>query len=326
LEVLLRASNLTVDYTMGDIRKRAVDGVFLDIFSAGYKLGVVGESGSGKTTLGMSMMGLIEPPGEIVQGRLEYLNRNLFDMAPDDLRKYRGKEVSMVFQSAMNALNPVKKAADHITELIAERTEASKSEARDKALKLLSEVGIEAEHSDDFPHELSGGMKQRVMIAMALALSPKLLIADEPTSALDVVVQKQILHLLKKEISKLDLSLVFITHDIPLLSGLVDDVAVMFAGDIVEKGPTHKVFNEHLHPYTEELLSSLLTIDSDFNGSRVSSKAIRFSQSVATTGCKYRFRCKYAFDRCEVERPVLKDAGNGVYVPCHKYDQIRASS
>jgi len=323
VEPLLRASDLVVEYTVGGSTKRALQGTSLKVYPSGYKLGVVGESGSGKTTLGLSMMNLIEPPGRIVGGRLEYGKRDVLSMPHEEMRKYRWKEVAMVFQSAMNAFSPVMKTSDHITEMISERTGESKSKARDDALRWLSEVGIEPDQADGFPHELSGGMKQRAMIAMALALSPKLLIADEPTSALDVVVQKQILFLLNREVSRMGLSLVFITHDLPLLWGLVDEVAVMFAGEVVEKGPVSRVLREPRHPYTEQLVSSLLTLDTNARVSDI--KTVDFGQRVAEEGCPFRFRCKYAFERCKHERPILKERDGDRHVACHKYDTLTAS-
>ena len=320
-EPLLRASDVAVEYTAGGRTTRALQGVSLDIMPFGYKLGVVGESGSGKTTLGLAMMNLIERPGRVVRGKMEYAGKNLFEMSPEEARKFRWKEAAMVFQSAMNAFSPVMRTSDHIVEVITERTDTPKSEAREKALSLLSELGIPEEHADDFPHELSGGMKQRAMIAMALSLSPKLLIADEPTSALDVVVQKQILMLLKREVSRLGLSMVFITHDLPLLWGLVDEVAVMFAGEVVERGPVSRILREPSHPYTEQLVSSLLTLDSDVKISE--SRAYDFSP-VAEQGCRYRLRCKYAFERCAHESPMLKKHDD-VYVACHRYDRSASS-
>lgn len=323
METLIHASDLVVEYAIAGRIIRALQGVSIDVYPAGYKLGVVGESGSGKTTLGLSMMNLIEPPGRIVSGRLEFGGRSLLEMSPEDARRFRWREVAMVFQSAMNAFSPVKRTSDHIVEVISARTEGSKAEAREKALGLLSEVGIQGDHADDYPHELSGGMKQRAMIAMALALSPKLLIADEPTSALDVVVQKQILFLLRREVSRLGLSMVFITHDLPLLWGLVDEVAVMFAGEVVEKGPVARVLREPMHPYTEELISSLLTLDSDAKVSEIKSRD--FTMQAAEEGCRFRFRCKYAFDRCSRVRPLLKERENAVFVACHKYDHQTTS-
>ena len=231
---MLNLSNLTVQYVVQKRIRNAVDNLSLDIPSQRYTLGVVGESGSGKTTLGLSIMNLVKAPGKIVQGEILYKDKSVLNMGEEELREYRWQEVSMVFQSAMNSLNPVKTAIDHLTEVLREHDKKiSKREAREKGYALLSEVGIRQERAGAYSHELSGGMRQRVVIAMALALSPKLLIADEPTSALDVVVQQQILTLLKKEVSEKHLSMIFITHEITLLEDLVDFVAVMYAGEMV---------------------------------------------------------------------------------------------
>lgn len=304
----------------------AVDNASLSVPKAGYTLGLVGESGSGKTTLGMSLMNLIEPPGRVTQGKIEYEDMNILEMSDLELRRFRWREVSMVHQSAMNALNPVETISGHIVEVLREHTDATKQEARQKAAQLLKSVGIKQERMDDYPHEFSGGMRQRAVIAMALALSPKLLIADEPTSALDVVVQKQILSLLKSEVKEKNRSLFFITHEIALLMGLVEEVAVMFRGEIVEKGPSSKVlFNPH-HPYTEMLLSSLLTLDSGRQAVRgrrtvITAEDGNGSQFGTTDAnyCKYASRCKYVFDRCRKERPLLKQVENERWVACHKY-------
>lgn len=317
---MLKASNLSVDYLVKKEQKSVLENVSLVIPSDRYTLGIVGESGSGKTTLGMSLMNLISSPGKIVNGVVEYDGSNVLKMTERQLMAYRWKEVSMVFQSAMNSLNPVKRAVDHITEVIREHERGiSRVAARERALKLLSEVGIERNHADDFPHELSGGMRQRVVIALALALSPKIVIADEPTSALDVVVQRQILALLKREVTERGLSLVFITHDLPILAGLVENVAVMFAGEVVEKGRAEDIFTQPLHPYSEELLNSLLTLDAK-DAPKRPTQVTEASRMVATTGCKYRNRCKYAFERCKTERPLLKPVSGGREVGCHKFD------
>ena len=191
-----KIENLTVQYAIEKAKtKTALDNVSITIPADGYTIGIVGESGSGKTTLGMSIMNLIEPPGKIVEGKINYKGKNILEMSPAELRSYRWGEVSMVYQSAMNSLNPVKSILWHLTEVIQAHTPASNREAKERALQLLTEVGIKEGRVEGFAHEFSGGMRQRVIIAMAMALSPKLLIADEPTSALDVVVQKQILRL-----------------------------------------------------------------------------------------------------------------------------------
>ena len=319
---LLDVSNVTVRYSSRQGQVTALDSVSLGIPSLGYTIGVVGESGSGKTTLGMSMMNVIEPPGKIIEGSVRYQGKDVFSMNDEDIRKYRWKEISMVYQSAMNSLNPVKKISNPIVEVIrAHQPEVSKGEATERAIRLLTEVGIKSERVNDFPHQLSGGMRQRVVIALALALSPKILIADEPTSALDVVVQRQILSLLKREIANKGLSLIFITHEISLLKGLVENVVVMYAGEIVESGLVSDVLLNPKHPYTEALLGTLLATERDRPGS--SGLGIDFFKedmsTVPPNSCKYTNRCKYAFDRCSREKPLLREVEKGRFVACHKY-------
>jgi peptide/nickel transport system ATP-binding protein len=259
--IVLTINDLTVEYTIANNTKAALRKAKFTIPARGYTVGVVGESGSGKTTLGMSIMNLIEPPGKIRFGQIEYMGKNVLGMTEPELRRYRWHEVSMVYQSAMNSLNPVKSISDHIVEVILAHLPISKKEARERALKLLSQVGIKRDRANDYPHEFSGGMRQRAVIAMALALSPKLLIADEPTSALDVVVQRQILTLLKNQVEQEDLSLIFITHDVAILAGLVENIAVIHDGQIVEQGPADKVLSDPSDSYTKMLLSSILTLD-----------------------------------------------------------------
>lgn len=319
---LVKVEDLSVGYGARGREKMAVDGLSMTVGDSGFTLGLVGESGSGKTTLGLSMMRLIERPGRITKGTISYRGHDLLQMSDEELRGFRWKEVSMVFQSAMNSLNPVVNVLDHITEVISQHELTSKAEARDRAYKLLSQVGIPTGRGRDFPHEFSGGMRQRVGIALALALSPKLLIADEPTSALDVVVQKQILSLLKDEVSKRKLSMLFVTHEIALLQELVDNVTVMFKGEIAETGPTDKVLLEPLHPYTEMLVESLLTLDSS-RDTALSARAAgeKFEEhTVPAVGCKYANRCRYAFDRCRVEKPLLLESEKGRWVACHRHN------
>ncbi len=302
-------------------QQRALDNVSLEIPSVGYTLGLIGESGSGKTTLGLSILNLIERPGKVTQGKIEYQGKNILDMSKEKLRQYRGEQVAMVYQSAMNSLSPTKTVIGHVTEVIQQHTHASKAEAREKATKLLSEVGIRPERVTGYPHEFSGGMRQRVVIAMALSLSPKMLIADEPTSALDVVVQRQILDLMKREIREHNLSLIFITHEIPLARDLVNHVAVMYAGEVVEMGPVESLLREPLHPYSEMLVGSLLSLKSSRETlSRVTRETSESRRPVYGNACKFSNRCKYAFDRCRTERPVLQEVQTGKWVSCHKYN------
>lgn len=316
---LLAVSDLSVQYQQTEGAVLALDRVSFDIPTPAYTIGLVGESGSGKSTLAMSVMNLIERPGRITSGSVEFLGRDILSMRGDELRRFRWEEVSMIYQSAMNSLNPVKQVLDPIAEVLVEHRHITKAEARNRAVSLLSEVGISGKRIQDFPHEFSGGMRQRVVIALALALSPKLLIADEPTSALDVVTQKQILALIRKEVSQKNLSLIFITHEIALLRGLVRDVAVMLHGEIVERGSLSQIIPHPLHPYTEELLSSVSTADLGHETEGVPSKITDESELPSAQACKYSTRCKYAFDRCRRERPVLTEVEEGWWVSCHKY-------
>ena len=312
---LLSVSNLSVKYAPD--APSAVDGVSIDIPSVGYTLAVVGESGSGKSTLGMCFMNLVEPPGRIVSGKIEYMGKDILSMGGEDLRRFRWQEVALVPQSAMNSFSPVKKVSDHVTQVLRERARLPKSEAKAKSLELLAEVGIKTERANAYSHELSGGMRQRACIATALSLSPKLLIADEPTSALDVVVQQQILELLRKRVVKAGLSLFFITHEIAILENLVENVCVMFSGEIVERGPLGKILFEPLHPYTQMLLESMPTLESRRDALSRFSRT-KESMSIPRTGCKFANRCKYAFDRCRTEAPLLKETDHGRLVSCHK--------
>jgi peptide/nickel transport system ATP-binding protein len=318
---LLKIVDLTVRYRLRKRQTLATDQVSLEIPVSGYTLGIVGESGSGKTTLGMGIMNMIEKPGEIISGSVMFQGKEVLGRSDEVLRGYRWQQVAMVYQSAMNSLNPLTSALDHVVEVYLEHTQLSKSEARDLAVRLLSEVGIRPERVKSFPHEFSGGMRQRIVIAMALALRPKILIADEPTSALDVVVQKQILRLLKSEVEKNKLSLIFITHEIALLPGLVDNVVVMYKGQIVEQGPLEKVIYSPKHPYTEMLVNSLLSMDSTRKS--LGNKTTEPDQFLAlgASSCKFTSRCKYAFEKCRIVKPELLPTDTGDrFVACHKFN------
>ncbi|MDA4130498.1 MAG: ABC transporter ATP-binding protein [Thaumarchaeota archaeon] len=317
---LLKLTNVTVQYKLEDRVLTAMDGISLVIPHSNYSVGVIGESGSGKTTLGMSIMNAIPAPGKIVDGDIQYDGQDVLKMNDTQLRRYRWEKVSMVYQSAMNSLNPVKKSVDHLIEVILEHQKVSKREARDRSIRLLSSMGLKSELMDGYAHELSGGMRQRVVIAMALTLLPRILIADEPTSALDVVTQKQILTLLSREISRNDLSLIFITHEISLLNGLVEYVVVMYAGEIFERGPLSKVLSEPLHPYTETLLGTVLTFNSNLSMVTSASTQRELGQLPSANFCMYASRCKYVFERCLKEKPRLREVGTDRWAACHKYN------
>jgi peptide/nickel transport system ATP-binding protein len=317
---LLSVKNLTVKLGIANTSIDIIDNVSLELPSVGYSLGIVGESGSGKTTLAMSLINAIEPPLTIANGSVVYHGGDILNMTRDELRKYRGKAVSMVPQASMNSLNPVKRIYDPIVEVLREHKGVPKNEAIGMAKKLLSRVGLPADRMESYPYQLSGGMRQRVMIALALSASPDLVIADEPTSALDVVAQEGILSLLKSEIIERKMSLIYITHEISLLGGLVDNVAVVYRGEIVEIGPVDKVLFAPKHPYTESLVGSLLSIESSSDNLVETGTGEAKPSMPIKNACKYSDRCRYAFERCRTEKPRLLELKDDVMVSCHKYN------
>ncbi len=314
-EPLLRVRDLKTYFVTehGGGIARAVDGVSFDVH-AGETLGVVGESGCGKTVTSLSLLRLVpEPPGHILPGSfIEFEGRNLLALTPRELRAVRGNDIAMIFQEPMTSLNPVFTAGDQIAEAAIVHHGLSRRAARARAIEMLSLVGIPDPETrvDHYPHQLSGGMRQRVMIAMALVCRPKVLIADEPTTALDVTIQAQILELLDRLQAELGMAVILITHDLGIVAGTVDRVLVMYAGQVVETAPTPALFARPLHPYTEGLLASVPRLDTP----RRRLHAIPGQVPAATgwpTGCRFHPRCPYAWDRCAAEEPPLLDAGTG---------------
>jgi len=289
---------------------RAVDGVSFDLY-AGETLGIVGESGCGKTVTSLSILRLIpEPPGHIRPGSfIEFEGRNLLTLAPRELRAVRGNQIAMVFQEPMTSLNPVFTVGDQIAEAAIVHQQLSRRAARARAIEMLRLVGMPdpAQRVDHYPHQLSGGMRQRVMIAMALVCHPKILIADEPTTALDVTIQAQILELLERLQSELGMAIMLITHDLGIVAGTADRVAVMYAGQIVETATTRRLFARPAHPYTEGLLASVPRLDRP----RERLHSIPGSVPAADAwpgGCRFHPRCPYAWEKCRTEEPPLLDA------------------
>jgi len=282
-----------------------VDHVNLDV-RRGEVLGLVGESGCGKTTLGLTLLRLNDP-GRVMGGSVMVDSIDVLALRKEELRRYRWEKTSMVFQSAMNALDPVKTVESQMVETIMQHTKTDKKAARKKVRGLLEVVNIDPARATAYPHELSGGMKQRVVIAMALCLSPDLLIADEPTTALDVVVQAGVLRTIKRLQQELGLTVIIVTHDISIMSEMSNRIAVMYAGRIAEIGPTKDILSDPKHPYTKALLSAIPDI-----GKRDRIKGIPGSPPNLVSppsGCRFNPRCAYAFDRCRVEMPDLLDAG-----------------
>jgi peptide/nickel transport system ATP-binding protein len=288
----------------------AVDDVSLDLFE-GETLGVVGESGCGKTVTALSILRLIEPPGEIADASvIEFEGVNLMDLRPAQIRRVRGAGISMVFQEPTASLNPVLTIGAQIAETLRAHQKIPRKAARDQSIELLELVGIPdpAKRVDDYPHQLSGGMQQRVMIAIALSCNPKVLIADEPTTALDVTIQAQILELLAEIRERLGMSVMLITHDLGIVAGIADRVAVMYGGRIVEQAPTRALYKEAHHPYTQALLRAIPRLDKPVE--RL--ETIPGSVPPATAwpkACRFHPRCKFVMDRCRTEEPPLLDVG-----------------
>ena len=308
---LLEVENLRTSFQTERGSLRAVDGVDLEI-RRGTTLGVVGESGSGKSVTALSIMRLVEPPGWIDRAsRITFEGRELGTLREAQMEDVRGNEISMIFQEPMTSLNPVFTIGDQITEAIRTHERVGQKEALDRAVETLDLVGIPLarRRALDYPHQMSGGMRQRVMIAMALSCNPKLLIADEPTTALDVTIQAQILELMKDLRDRLEMSIMLITHDLGVVAEMADDVVVMYAGRVVERGRVGDIFGSPQHPYTEALLHSIPMLGMTQAEPLTVIRGTVPSPLEWPTGCRFRPRCEYAFEKC-VEDPPLFDVGS----------------
>ena len=291
---------------------RAVDGVSFTL-DRGRTLGVVGESGSGKTILSRSIMGLLPTRNVVRTGSAKYEGTEVAGAGPEEMRGLWGTEMAMVFQDPMTSLNPVMTVGNQITESLRYHLDMDKSEARETAIALLRSVGIPepAQRVKEYPHQLSGGMRQRVMIAIALACGPRLLLADEPTTALDVTVQAQILDLLQAQQTERHMAMILVTHDLGVVAGRADDIAVMYAGKVVEKAPTNVLFRSTRHPYTEALLKSIPKLEHTSH-TRLAVIPGRPPDLVSPPeGCNFSPRCPYAQPKCFVEEPVLEPGPGG---------------
>jgi len=294
----------------------AVQGVSF-LLDAGERFGLVGESGCGKTTSILALMGLL-PPSASVAGEVLFHGESILAGGEDSVRPHRWNDIAMVFQGAMNALNPVKRVAWQIAEPMELHGIDSGAQARKMARELLEMVGIPGPAGDRFPHEFSGGMRQRAAIAMALACQPKILLADEPTTALDVMVQAQILELLTRLSDELGLALVLVTHDLPVVAQVCELAAVMYAGEIVETGATETLFHEPSHPYTRLLFAATPELYGDENVASIPGVPPRLDREIA--GCAFRPRCDSFLDRCEADHPALKALSAGHAAACHLND------
>ncbi|MGI5971247.1 MAG: ABC transporter ATP-binding protein [Oscillospiraceae bacterium] len=315
---LLEINNLSIHYHTDNAVIRAVNDVSLSI-GKGETLGLVGETGAGKTTTALGIMRLIpQPPGKIVNGEVYFKEDDLLKKRDHEMRKIRGNEIAMIFQDPMTALNPVLRVGDQIAEVIALHENCSRALAVKKSLEMLEMVGISAERSADYPHQFSGGMKQRVIIAIALACSPALLIADEPTTALDVTIQAQILKMINELKKKLGTSVLLITHDLGIVAETCSKVAIMYAGEIVEYGSIAQIFKNTSHPYTRGLFGSLPSLDKEVR--RLSPIAgLMPDPANLPNGCKFHPRCKETTEKCRVCTPKAIEIEPGHLVKCLLY-------
>ena len=316
---MLEITDLAVEYRTRSSKLRAVDQVSLKL-GPKETLGIVGESGCGKSTLGRAIPNLISPPGHIVSGSIKLEGKELLRMSEKELRKIRGKEIGVIFQDPMTSLSPVKKIKDHfLEELRAHYPDLDKEEALQKIRTLFAALGIPGERLEDYPHQFSGGMRQRAMIGLAIALDPKLLIADEPTTALDVIVEAQILEEIKKLKESLNLSMILITHNLGVVAEVADKIAIMYAGRIVEFSNTLEIFENPLHPYTKLLLKLVPNIRYEGEVSLDWIPGSPPDLSLKQVGCRFAPRCPNVFARCGREDPPLVERETGHYVACHLY-------
>jgi peptide/nickel transport system ATP-binding protein len=309
VEPVLSVRNLKVAFPLRRMTLTAVDGVSFDI-AAGEVLGVVGESGAGKSLTGAAIIGLLEPPGRIVGGEVRLHGRRIDNLGAEEMRKLRGRRIGMVFQDPLTSLNPLYRVGDQLIETIRTHLSLSEAEARERAIALLQEVGIQGARAriDAYPHQFSGGMRQRVVVALALCAEPDLVIADEPTTALDVSIQAQIIALLKRLCRERGTAVMLITHDMGVIAETADRVAVMYAGRIVEIGPVRDVVQRPRHPYTQGLMGAIPTVEGR------TSRLVQIPGSMPRLaaipkGCAFHPRCAYAFERCRIERPESMPAG-----------------
>lgn len=322
VEHVLEVNDLQTHFYSDSGVVRAVDGVSFSI-KKGETLGIVGESGSGKSVTSLSIMRLLrDTPGKIAGGEIVYNGRNLVEAKESEMRKIRGNEIAMIFQEPMTSLNPVFKIGRQIEEAILLHTKCTKQQARERAIEMLTAVGISRPDKvvDSFPHQLSGGMRQRVMIAMAMSCDPQLLIADEPTTALDVTIQAQILELMKKLTVDFETSILLITHDLGVVAEMCNRVVVMYAGRAVEESDVYTIFENPKHPYTQGLLASTLTLGEKVERLQSIPGNVPIPSKMPD-GCKFAPRCPHAMERCWAEEPTYDAYSENHHVRCFLYEE-----
>lgn len=317
---ILDVQNLVVHYVLEEETVEAVNGVTIQL-EKGKTLGLVGETGAGKTTTALSLMRLVpDPPGVIKSGTISVCGHNMMELNVAQLEKVRGKDVAMIFQDPMSALNPVYTVGHQIAESIEIHEKLSKRDAYEKACEMLELVEIPRERASDYPHQFSGGMKQRVVIAIALACNPKLLIADEPTTALDVTIQAQVLNLIGQLQQQYQMTMLVITHDLGIVAEVCDDVMVMYAGKVVEQGTLDEVFNHTKHPYTEGLFNSLPNI-TDRKSELIPIPGLMPDPTNLPVGCSFAPRCFYVTEECLAQEPPVHHFSDTHCARCVQYDK-----
>jgi len=317
---LLEIKGLEIQYVVNKEIVRAVNGISLTIDER-ETLGLVGETGAGKTTTALALIGLIPvPPGKILNGEILYNGDNLLTKNERQMRKIRGSEISMIFQDPMTSLNPLLTVGEQIMEVIMLHENTSKLRATEKARQMLETVGISGDRYDEYPHQFSGGMKQRVMIAVALACDPKLLIADEPTTALDVTIQAQVLELMNDLKKKFNTAVLLITHDLGVVAEVCDKVAVMYAGYIVESGTLEHIFNDMHHPYTKGLFTTIPDIEVESEYLETLDGLMPDPMNLPE-GCRFHPRCKYCMEQCKTDDPPVEEITPGHMVKCHLFSK-----
>ena len=316
---LLSVRNLTIHYITEDGVVKAVNGLNFDL-NKGETLGLVGETGAGKTTTALGLLRLVpDPPGKIIEGEILFNGKNILKASEHQMRMYRGQKLSMIFQDPMTSLNPILTTGEQIAEVIRLHEKLSRADAHKKAAKMLELVGIPAERMEEYPHQFSGGMKQRVVIAIALACNPQLIIADEPTTALDVTIQAQVLTLIGDLQKQLNTSMLLITHDLGVVADICDRVAIMYAGQIVEVGSMDDIYNDTKHPYTKGLFNSLPSLS--IKRHRLNPiYGLMPDPSNLPTGCPFHPRCPKRRSECENTIPNNIEVMSGHFVRCVLYD------
>ena len=325
MKPILEVKGLVTNFFTESGVVEALDGIDLTVYPK-ESVGVVGESGCGKTQTAYSILRILASNGEIISGQVLYKGKDLVKLSESEMRQVRGKEIAMIFQDPMTSLNPVLKISDQMIEVISMHRDVSEDEARELAIESLAAVGISeaANRIDEYPHKFSGGMRQRILIARALALRPSLLIADEPTTALDVTIQAQVLEIIKSMKEQYNLALMLITHNLGVVAELTDRVHIFYGGRVAEVATTYNIFTMPMHPYTIALLESIPSLDVDKG--RLATIPGSVPQLInPPKGCRFHPRCKYAKDKCSKDIPLMEEKAPGRFVACHFWEEVEIS-